>query len=97
MKTLTTRIVLGLSGAIALFIGGSVLTGPIGFAAANGIALPYSCKAGVCSTCRTRLVKGKADMNVNYALEPWELEKGFILTCQACPRTDAIELDFDQA
>ncbi len=63
----------------------------------NGLELPFSCKAGVCSTCRTRLVSGEVDMHVNYALEPWELEQGFILACQACPRTDSIELDYDQA
>ena len=65
-------------------------------ARASGIELPYSCKGGVCSTCRSKLTKGEVDMTVNYALEPWELEKGFILTCQASPKTSEIELDFDQ-
>ena len=65
-------------------------------ARASGIELPYSCKGGVCSTCRSKLTKGEVEMTVNYALEPWELEKGFILTCQASPKTSAIELDFDQ-
>lgn len=65
-------------------------------AQANGFDFPYSCKGGVCSTCRTRLTKGEVDMATNYALEPWELEKGFILTCQASPRTREVELDFDQ-
>lgn len=62
----------------------------------NGLDLPYSCKGGVCSTCRCRLTKGEVDMVLNYALEPWELEKGFILTCQAIPTTDSLELDYDQ-
>ena len=66
-------------------------------AGANGLELPYSCEAGVCSTCRTRLLRGEVDMAVNYALEPWEIERGFILACQARPKTDAIELDYDQA
>lgn len=61
-----------------------------------GLDLPYSCKGGVCSTCRARLTKGKVEMTVNYALEPWELEKGYILTCQSRPQTDRIELDYDQ-
>jgi ring-1,2-phenylacetyl-CoA epoxidase subunit PaaE len=65
-------------------------------AARNGIALPYSCKGGVCATCRSRLLRGKVSMAVNYALEPWELEKGYVLTCQSTPTTTEIELDFDQ-
>ena len=62
----------------------------------NGLELPYSCKGGVCSTCRCKLVKGDVDMALNYALEPWELERGFILTCQSTPKTAEIELDYDQ-
>ncbi|MDX1482794.1 MAG: FAD-binding oxidoreductase [Woeseiaceae bacterium] len=65
-------------------------------AADSGIDLPYSCKGGVCSTCRTQLKRGKVDMAVNYALEPWELEQGFILACQSRPLTKTIELDYDQ-
>ena len=62
----------------------------------SGMDLPYSCKGGVCSTCRCLLTKGEVDMALNYALEPWELEKGFILTCQSTPKTEEIELDYDQ-
>ena len=62
----------------------------------NGLDLPYSCKGGVCSTCRCLLTKGKVDMALNYALEPWETEKGFILTCQSSPTTPEIELDYDR-
>ena len=65
-------------------------------AQAAGLDLPYSCKGGVCSTCRTLLVQGDVDMAVNYALEPWELERGFILACQAQPKSANIELDYDQ-
>ncbi|MBI2995046.1 MAG: 2Fe-2S iron-sulfur cluster binding domain-containing protein [Gammaproteobacteria bacterium] len=65
-------------------------------ARANGIDLPFSCKGGVCATCRSRLVRGEVSMTVNYALESWELEKGYILTCQANPKSGDIELDFDQ-
>lgn len=61
-----------------------------------GIELPFSCKAGVCSTCRTKLVKGKVDLAQNYALEDWELEQGFILACQAHARTPEIELTYDE-
>jgi len=60
-----------------------------------GVDLPFACKGGMCSTCRARLVEGKAQMEVNYSLEPWELEKGFILTCQARPVTDRVVVDYD--
>jgi ring-1,2-phenylacetyl-CoA epoxidase subunit PaaE len=60
-----------------------------------GLDLPYSCRAGVCSTCRTRLVRGEVDMRANYALEDWELEQGFILACQAHAKSAQLELDYD--
>jgi ring-1,2-phenylacetyl-CoA epoxidase subunit PaaE len=60
-----------------------------------GVDLPFACKGGMCSTCRARLVEGEARMDVNYSLEPWELEKGFILTCQAKPVTKRIVVDYD--
>jgi ring-1,2-phenylacetyl-CoA epoxidase subunit PaaE len=64
-------------------------------AARAGIELPFSCRAGVCSTCRTRLVQGRVQMRVNYALEDWELEQGFILACQSQALTPELELDYD--
>jgi ring-1,2-phenylacetyl-CoA epoxidase subunit PaaE len=60
-----------------------------------GVDLPFACKGGMCSTCRAKLVEGEARMEVNYSLEPWELEKGFILTCQARPVTDRVMVDYD--
>jgi ring-1,2-phenylacetyl-CoA epoxidase subunit PaaE len=60
-----------------------------------GIDLPFSCKAGVCSTCRTKLVRGEVSLTENYALEDWELEQGFILACQAHAKTPELELDYD--
>jgi ring-1,2-phenylacetyl-CoA epoxidase subunit PaaE len=65
-------------------------------AARAGLELPFSCKAGVCSTCRTKLLKGRVEMAQNYALEDWELEQGYILACQAEPRSSAIELSYDE-
>jgi len=61
----------------------------------QGVDLPFSCKGGVCSTCRAKLIEGKVEMEHNYSLEPDELEKGFILTCQSHPRTEKIVIDFD--
>jgi ring-1,2-phenylacetyl-CoA epoxidase subunit PaaE len=62
----------------------------------NGVELPYSCKGGVCSTCRCRLVDGEVDMDVNFALEDYEVARGFILSCQSYPVTDKVTIDFDQ-
>jgi ring-1,2-phenylacetyl-CoA epoxidase subunit PaaE len=62
----------------------------------NGIELPFSCKGGVCSTCRCKLVAGEVDMDVNFALEDYEVARGFILACQSYPVTDKVTVDFDQ-
>ena len=61
-----------------------------------GLDLPFSCRAGVCSTCRTKLAHGAVEMAANYALEPWEVEAGFVLACQSRPTTPELELDYDQ-
>lgn len=61
-----------------------------------GVRAPYSCKGGMCSTCRTKVVEGTATMRVNYSLEPWETEKGFVLACQAVAGSPRLVLDFDQ-
>ncbi len=61
-----------------------------------GIELPYSCKSGVCSTCRAKLIAGQVDMDANYALEDYEVARGFVLTCQSYPVTDAVTVDYDQ-
>lgn len=60
-----------------------------------GADLPFACKGGVCSTCRAKLTEGEVEMDVNYALEPDELAAGYILTCQAHPKTDRVAVDFD--
>jgi ring-1,2-phenylacetyl-CoA epoxidase subunit PaaE len=60
-----------------------------------GVDLPFACKGGMCSTCRAKLVEGKAEMDVNYSLEAWELKAGFVLTCQAKPVTDKVVVDYD--
>ncbi|WP_163317702.1 2Fe-2S iron-sulfur cluster-binding protein, partial [Enterobacter hormaechei] len=49
----------------------------------------------VCCTCRAKLLEGKVAMDVNYGLEPEELAKGFILTCQSHPRSARLVVDFD--
>lgn len=62
----------------------------------KGLELPYACKAGVCSTCRAMLTEGEVDMDVNFALEDYEVDRGYILTCQSYPVSDKIVVDFDQ-
>lgn len=63
---------------------------------AHGADLPYSCKAGVCSTCKAKVTEGEVVMDVNYALEPSEVEQGYVLMCQCHPRTDFVAVDYDQ-
>jgi ring-1,2-phenylacetyl-CoA epoxidase subunit PaaE len=57
--------------------------------------LPFACKGGVCGTCRARVTEGEVEMRRNYALEPKEVEAGYVLTCQTVPRSDAVTVDFD--
>ena len=57
-----------------------------------GRNLPYSCRGGMCCTCRARLVEGQVAMDANYSLQPWELAAGFVLTCQSRPLTDRLVL-----
>ena len=65
-------------------------------AADNGIDLPYSCKGGVCATCRCHVREGEVVMAANFGLEPWEVEAGYVLACQSRPVSDAILLDYDK-
>jgi len=62
----------------------------------NGIDMRYSCKGGVCATCRCKIVEGKVDMDANYCLEDYEIARGFVLSCQSFPVTDKLLIDFDQ-
>lgn len=60
-----------------------------------GLELPFACRAGVCSTCRAKLVAGDAEMACNHALETSEVAAGHVLCCQARPLSERIELDYD--
>jgi ring-1,2-phenylacetyl-CoA epoxidase subunit PaaE len=61
-----------------------------------GLELPFSCRSGICATCRARIVTGEAVMAHNIALQPWEIEAGFVLCCQARPTTATLELSYDE-
>jgi ring-1,2-phenylacetyl-CoA epoxidase subunit PaaE len=63
----------------------------------RGIEIPHSCRGGICCTCRCKVVEGEVAMDVNYSLEPWELEAGYVLACQSRPMTTKVTLDFDAA
>ena len=62
----------------------------------QGAELPYSCKAGVCSTCKCKVIEGEVEMDSNHALEDYEVAAGYVLSCQAFPISDKVVLDFDQ-
>ncbi|MBC5764917.1 1,2-phenylacetyl-CoA epoxidase subunit PaaE [Ramlibacter albus] len=61
-----------------------------------GLDLPYSCKGGVCCTCRARVIEGKVEMEKNYTLEAAEMERGFVLTCQSRPLTKKVVVSYDE-
>jgi ring-1,2-phenylacetyl-CoA epoxidase subunit PaaE len=61
-----------------------------------GLELPYACKGGVCSTCRGKVVSGEVDMDINFALEDYEVARGFVLCCQSYPVTDKLVINFDE-
>ena len=60
-----------------------------------GLDVPYSCKSGVCATCRAKLIEGRVRMDRNFALERAEIDAGFVLTCQSHPLTDRVVVSFD--
>jgi ring-1,2-phenylacetyl-CoA epoxidase subunit PaaE len=60
-----------------------------------GLALPFSCRSGICATCRARITEGAAVMTHNIALERWETDLGFVLCCQARPTTPTLEISYD--
>ena len=65
-------------------------------ALAAGLDLPYACRGGVCCTCRARVLQGQVAMEKNFTLEQWEIDKGFVLTCQARPLTASVTVSFDE-
>jgi ring-1,2-phenylacetyl-CoA epoxidase subunit PaaE len=65
-------------------------------AARAGLEVPYSCRSGVCATCRAKLIEGRVRMDRNFALEKAEIDAGFVLTCQAHPLTERVVVSFDE-
>ena len=65
-------------------------------AMAAGLDLPFSCKGGVCATCRCKVMSGSVAMVKNFGLEAWETDKGFVLSCQSRPTSEAVTVSFDE-
>ena len=65
-------------------------------ALAAGLDLPYSCRGGVCCTCRAKVMSGSVHMDRNFTLEPWETGQGFVLSCQARPTSDQLVVSYDE-
>lgn len=63
----------------------------------NNIDAPFACKAGVCSTCKAKVLEGEVEMVANHALEDYEVEAGYVLTCQSYPVSDKVVWDYDEA
>ncbi|MGC4395057.1 2Fe-2S iron-sulfur cluster-binding protein [Hydrogenophaga sp. T2] len=61
-----------------------------------GLDLPWSCRGGVCCTCRAKVMQGSVAMDKNFTLEPWETDQGFVLSCQARPTSDALVVSYDE-
>jgi ring-1,2-phenylacetyl-CoA epoxidase subunit PaaE len=62
----------------------------------HGLELRYGCQGGVCASCRAHLRTGEVEMHAHYGLEDYEINRGFILTCQSYPRTNELVVDFDK-
>lgn len=61
-----------------------------------GLDLPWSCRGGVCCTCRAKVLEGEVQMDRNFTLEPWEMQQGFVLSCQARPTTGRLVISYDE-
>ena len=64
-------------------------------ARAAGLPAPYACKAGVCATCRARVLEGEVEMAARYGLSDEEIAAGYVLTCQSVPKGEGVEVDYD--
>lgn len=94
-ENLISQVQVKLDGVIHAFSlaynGDSILEAAL----KQGADLPFSCKGGVCATCKCKLEQGEVHMDVNYALEPEELEQGFILSCQSHPISPNVVVNYD--
>ncbi len=94
-KAQSVDVTLDLDGARHRFAMAAESGAVLDAALEAGIDVPYSCQAGVCATCRARIVSGAARMATNHVLDDDEVARGFILTCQAIPESQRLEIDYD--
>jgi ring-1,2-phenylacetyl-CoA epoxidase subunit PaaE len=92
----TCAVTVMLDGASRAFAMAKGADSVLDAALAARIDAPFACKAGVCSTCRAKLLEGEVEMEANHALEDYEVKRGYILTCQSRPLTDRLSIDYDQ-
>lgn len=90
-----SQITLKLDGVSTLFDLGFGGDNILDAALKNGADLPYACKGGVCATCRAKVEEGEVSMDVNYSLDADEIARGFVLACQAHPKTEKVTINFD--
>jgi ring-1,2-phenylacetyl-CoA epoxidase subunit PaaE len=103
-KSISTSTSVGIASNVSIILDGDRLDlhmhehdeSILDVAQKAGADLPYACKGGVCCTCKAKILKGTATMDVNYALEADEVEAGYILTCQAHPTSDELLISFDE-
>jgi ring-1,2-phenylacetyl-CoA epoxidase subunit PaaE len=92
------------SSLVTVIVDGEILDIPLASNDVNildaaleaGADLPFACKGGVCCTCKAKIMEGSVKMDVNYALEPDEVEAGYILTCQSHPTSERLIVSFDE-
>lgn len=92
----STDVTLTLDGATRRFRMPKAGQSLLDAALANTLDAPYACKAGVCSTCRAKVLEGEVEMLTNHALEDYEVRAGYVLTCQCYPLTDTLVVSYDQ-
>ena len=92
----STEATVTLDGATRSFRMPKAGTSLLDAALEANIDAPYACKAGVCSTCRAKVLEGETEMAVNHALEDYEVKQGYVLTCQCFPLSDKVVVSYDQ-
>ncbi|MEM7545877.1 MAG: 2Fe-2S iron-sulfur cluster-binding protein [Pseudomonadota bacterium] len=96
-QTGSARVEVTLDGARRSFSMDPASETVLQAASRAGLEIPYSCAGGMCCTCRCKVTAGDAAMDVNYSLEPWELDAGYVLACQTRATSERLALDFDAA
>ena len=95
-QSILSKITITLDGKTFTFDHPSTDVPILDAAQRNGADLPYACKGGVCCTCKAKVLEGEVEMEVNYGLDPEEVEAGYVLTCQAHPKTSRLVISFDE-